>query len=81
MKRERDKRRFSVDKPGIRMPVFEEWCASKVLWSPVSVEVRDEDPCGSKDAKVIGTLETMEASENGHVGIRISPPPQSCQNQ
>lgn len=59
------------------MPVFEEWCASKVLWSPVLVEVRDGDPCSSKDAKDIGMLETTEVPENGHVGIRTSLPPRS----
>ena len=29
---------------------------------------------GSKDARVIDVLETMEAPENGHIEIRASPP-------
>ena len=53
--------------------MFEGRCASKVLWSAVSVEVGDGDPRGSKDARVMDVLETMEAPENGHVGIRASP--------
>lgn len=35
-------------------------CASKVLWSPVSVEVEDGDLCGSKGTRVIDVLEIME---------------------
>ncbi|KAK4828051.1 hypothetical protein QYF61_023089 [Mycteria americana] len=56
------------------MPMFEGQCASKVLWSAVSVEVGDGDPCSSKDKRVMDVLETTEAPENGHVGIRASPP-------
>lgn len=33
----------------------------------------DEDSCGSKDTRVVDVLETGEASENGHVGIRDFP--------
>ncbi|GAB0183074.1 hypothetical protein GRJ2_000772700 [Grus japonensis] len=54
------------------MPIFEEWCAGEVLWSAVSVEVGDGEPSGNKDARVIDVLETTEAPENGHVGIRSS---------
>ncbi|GAB0182992.1 mitochondrial enolase superfamily member 1 [Grus japonensis] len=54
--------------------MFEGWCASEALWSAVSVEVGDGDPCGSKDARVIDVLETMEVPENGHIGIRASLP-------
>lgn len=49
-------------------------CASEILWSAVSVEVGDEDPCNSKDTRAIDVLETMEISENSHIGIRASPP-------
>ena len=55
------------------MPMFEGWCASKVLQSAISVEVGDGDPC-SKDGRVMDALEITEAPENGHVGIRASPP-------
>ncbi|PKU44939.1 hephaestin-like protein 1 [Limosa lapponica baueri] len=48
-------------------------CANEVLWSVVSVEVGDGDPCSSENAKIIDVLESKEASENGHVGIRASP--------
>lgn len=50
------------------------WCASEVLQSAISVEVEDGDPCGSKDARVIDVLETTEASEKSHTGIRASSP-------
>jgi len=48
-------------------------CSSEVLQSTVSVKVEDGDPCGSKDARFIDALESMEAPENGHVEIRASP--------
>ena len=51
-----------------------EQCTIKVLWSASSEEVGDGDPCGSKDTRVIDVLKTMEVPENGHVGIRASPP-------
>ncbi|KAM9628635.1 uncharacterized protein ACIBXB_017819 [Morphnus guianensis] len=54
--------------------MFEVLCASEVLWSAISVEVGDGDRCSSKDARVIDVLETTEVPENGHVGIRASPP-------
>ncbi|KAK4818516.1 hypothetical protein QYF61_014329 [Mycteria americana] len=54
--------------------MFEGRCASDVLWSATSVEVGGGEPCGSKDARVIDVLETMEVPENGHIGIRASPP-------
>ncbi|KAK4826796.1 hypothetical protein QYF61_011604, partial [Mycteria americana] len=56
------------------MPMFEGQCAGEVLRSAVSVEVGDGDPCGSKGTRVMDVLETTEAPENGHVGIRASPP-------
>ncbi|KAK4832453.1 hypothetical protein QYF61_023177 [Mycteria americana] len=56
------------------MTVFEGQCDSEVLRSAISVEAGDEDPCSSKDARVMDVLETTEAPENGHVGIRTSPP-------
>lgn len=37
------------------------------------MEVGDGDPCGSKDTRVIGVLETIEAPENGRVGLKASP--------
>lgn len=37
------------------------------------VEVGDGDPCGSKDTRVTGALENIEAPENGHAGLRASP--------
>lgn len=52
----------------------EEWCASEFLQSAISVEVGDGEPCNSKDARIIDVLETTEVPENGHVGIRASPP-------
>ena len=54
--------------------MFEEWWASKVLWSAISVEGGDGDPCSSKDTRVIDVLETTEAPESGHVEIRASSP-------
>ncbi|GAB0175367.1 hypothetical protein GRJ2_000001900 [Grus japonensis] len=54
--------------------MFEGQCASEVLQSAISVEVGDGDPCSSKDARVIDVLETTEVPENGHIGIRASPP-------
>jgi len=38
------------------------------------MEVGDGHPCNGKDASVIYVLETMEKPQNGHVGIRASPP-------
>lgn len=35
-----------------------------------TVEAGDGDPWGSKDTRVMGVLETMEAPPNGHAGIR-----------
>jgi len=32
---------------------------ARSLWSAISVEVEDGDPCGSKDTRVIDVLETM----------------------
>lgn len=49
------------------------WHSSKVLQSAVPLEVGGEDSCGSKDTRVVDVLETVEASENGHVGIRDFP--------
>lgn len=51
------------------MSMFEGSCASKV-----SVEVEDGDTCSSKDIRVVDVLETIEEPENGHVGLRVSPP-------
>jgi len=56
------------------MTVFEGQCAHKVLQSAISVEVGDGEPCGSNDTRVIDVLETKEVPENGHIGIRTSPP-------
>ena len=55
------------------MQMFEGWCASEVLRSAISLEIRDGDPCSSRDARVIDVLESMEAPEDGHIGIRSSP--------
>ncbi|KAK4832285.1 LOW QUALITY PROTEIN: hypothetical protein QYF61_021684 [Mycteria americana] len=54
--------------------MFEGQCASEVLRSAVSLEVRDGDPCSSKAKRVIDVLETTEVPENGHRIIRASPP-------
>ena len=54
--------------------MFEECCASAVLQCAVSVEVGDGNLCSSKEARVIDVLETAEAPQNGHIGIRASPP-------
>lgn len=48
-------------KPGGGMPKFKGCCANEILWSDVSVEVGDGDPCSSKNARVTDVLETMEA--------------------
>ena len=56
------------------MPISEGQCASEVLWCALSVEAEDGDPCSSKDTRVIDVLISMEVLENGHVGIRASPP-------
>ncbi|GAB0180585.1 maestro heat-like repeat-containing protein family member 7 [Grus japonensis] len=69
LKGERDKSRLTRDKPGGSMPMFEGWCASKVLQSAISVKAGDGEPCDSKDTRTIDGLETME----GQVGIRASP--------
>lgn len=44
----------------------------KVLLSAVFMEAKDGDQYGRKDTRVIDGLETMEASENGHIGIWAS---------
>ena len=36
----------------------------------ISVEAGDGDPCDSKDVRVVDLLETTEAPENSHTGIR-----------
>jgi len=38
------------------------------------VEVWDGDPHGSEDTRLKDVVETIEAPENGHVGIRASHP-------
>jgi len=43
-----------------------------VLQFAISVEVKYGDTCGSKDARAIDVLETTEAPENGHTGIRAA---------
>lgn len=48
------------------MSLFEGQWASEVLWSAVSVEVGDRDPCSSRDTRVTDVLETMKAADNGH---------------
>ncbi|KAK4823326.1 hypothetical protein QYF61_000928 [Mycteria americana] len=70
----RDKTGLARDNPAGSTPMFAGWCASKVLQTAVSVELGDGEPRGSKDTGVIDVLETMEAPENGDVGIRASPP-------
>lgn len=52
------------------MPMFERWCASKLLQSAISVEAGDRDPHSITDSKVIEVLKTTEAPENGHIRIR-----------
>lgn len=53
-------------KPGGGMPKFKGCCANEILWSDVSVEVGDGDPCSSRDMRVIDVLETTKAADNGH---------------
>lgn len=53
--------------------MFGRWCASEVLWSDSSVDVGAADPCGCKDTRVIDELDTVQAPENDHRGIRGSP--------
>lgn len=48
------------------------WCASEVLWSAASVEVRDVDPCSSKVSRVVGVSEATAMSERDHIGITAS---------
>lgn len=74
MEREGNETKLTRDKPGGSIPIFEGWCAGEVLWSPASVEVGAGDPCGSKDTKVIGVLESTEPPDNGYAGIRASSP-------
>ena len=38
------------------------------------MEAGDGDPCDSKDVRVVDMLETTEAPENSHIGIRACPP-------
>jgi len=52
--------------------MFEGRYARRVLWSTLSMEVEDGDPCKSKDTRVIDVLETAEILENGHAGIMAS---------
>lgn len=76
-KGKRDKTRLSREWDvgyGSGMPVFEGWFASKVLRPAVSEEIRDGDPCGSKNIRVIDVLETMQEPGNGHVEITASLP-------
>lgn len=54
--------------------MFEKQCPRKVLWPAVSVEVGAVGLHGSKDKRIIDVLGTTDAPENGHVGIRASPP-------
>lgn len=62
------------------MPLSEGCRGSKVLWSTISVEVGDGNPCNSKATGVIEVLETMEAPENGYIGIRACLPQTAVMN-
>lgn len=53
--------------------MFEGQHASQVLQCAVSMEAGDGDPCGSTATRVIDVLETMKATENGHVETGTSP--------
>lgn len=64
---------LTADNPGGSMPLSEGCCGSKVLWSVSSVEVANGNPC-SKDTRVIEFLETVEAPENGYIGIKACYP-------
>lgn len=66
-------------KPGslkANLKVAHEFLCDYVLASSFSLplEVGSGDPYGNKDRRVSDVLETMEAPENGHVGIRASLP-------
>jgi len=74
LKGERDDNRITRDKAGSGIPMCKGQCARQVLWSAVSVEVGDEEPCGSKGARVIEVLEPTEAPENSHIAIEAFPP-------
>jgi len=52
--------------------MFEGWCATKILWSAISVDTEDGESPGNKDSRVIDVLDTTEAPENGHTGVRTS---------
>lgn len=54
--------------------MFNGHCASKVLQYDVSVEVGDGDPSNSTDIRAIVVLETIEATESGHVMRVITRP-------
>lgn len=56
------------------MAMFKGWCISEVLWSPISVEMENGDPYGSRDTGIVDVLETVEAPEKGPIGVRASPP-------
>ena len=49
-------------------------CTNACSTLAVSVEVGDGDPRNSKDVRVVDMLETTEAPENSHIGIRACPP-------
>lgn len=61
MKRQENKICLARDKSGNSISIFEGGCARKVAWEAISVEIRDGDSCGSKEARDIDVLETMEA--------------------
>ncbi|RMC15922.1 hypothetical protein DUI87_08128 [Hirundo rustica rustica] len=68
-----DKAMLARDQPGDCTPVLEGQSAMKVLWSAISVEVGMKISVSAK-AQVTDTLESTETPENGHEGIRTSPP-------
>ncbi|KAM9590845.1 uncharacterized protein ACIBXB_005894 [Morphnus guianensis] len=53
---------------------FKYLCTNACSTLAISVGVGDGDPCSNKDAKVVDVLETTEAPEINHIGIRASPP-------
>lgn len=69
LKWEREKTRLARDKPGGGTPMFERWCAIKVLWSALSVEEGYGDLHDSKDTRDTDVLETTEVLENSHTGL------------
>jgi len=80
LKGERDNNRLARDEPASDTPMCKGWCARDILWSAISVEEGDGEPCVSEGARVIEVLETTEVPENGHIGTEAFPPTERGQD-